>query len=209
MNLNPGGKQAHMRDGWFIRESDGMKVIQSMIYPSTHATFPNQPKGMRAVLEERGLWNNKLKMKCKGPASSCMAPDCCATRILSLQPDFKAQKSLVQETITNAGHLCIFLPKYHCELNFIEFFWGAVKKYLRDNCDYTFETLKANMPLAMDSVKLSTVRKWELRTIRWRDAYRSGLTAKDAQNWVKKFGSRTYKSHRRVYGTQGRQFDAQ
>ena len=32
------------------------------------------------------------------------------------------QKSSVQEVIEAAGHLCIFLPKFHCELNFIEFF---------------------------------------------------------------------------------------
>jgi hypothetical protein len=48
--------------------------------------------------------------------------------------------------IEEAGHLCVFLSKFHCELNFIEFFWGTVKKYLRENCDYTFDTLKANMP---------------------------------------------------------------
>jgi hypothetical protein len=52
------------------------------------------------------------------------------------------QKSLVQEVIESAGHFCLFLPKFHCELNFIEYFWGMVKKYLRDNCDYTFDTLK-------------------------------------------------------------------
>jgi hypothetical protein len=63
------------------------------------------------------------------------AIDCCATRILSLQPDFQEQKSLVQETIEAAGHLCIFLLKFHCELNFIEFFWGAVKRYLRECYD--------------------------------------------------------------------------
>jgi hypothetical protein len=27
--------------------------------------------------------------------------------------------------------LCLFLPKSHCELNPIEYFWGMVKKYLR------------------------------------------------------------------------------
>ena len=30
-------------------------------------------------------------------------------------------KSSVQEVIGTAGHLCI-LPKFHCKLNFIEFF---------------------------------------------------------------------------------------
>jgi hypothetical protein len=60
-----------------------------------------------------------------------------------LQPDFEEQKSLVQETIEAAGHLCIFLLKFYCELNFIvriiEFFWGAVKKYLREHCDYAYD----------------------------------------------------------------------
>lgn len=112
---------------------------------------------------------------------------CCNKRILELQPDFQEQKSLVQEVIEAAGHLCIFLPKFHCELNFIEFFWGAVKKYLRDRCDYTFDTLKENMPLALASVQLQTIRKWELRTHRWIEAYRSGLSTKDAQLRVKQF----------------------
>ncbi len=113
----------------------------------------------------------------------------------------------MQEVITNAGHLCIFLPKYHCELNFIEFFWGAVKKYLRDHCDYTFATLQENLPKAMASVDVSTIRKWEHRMIRWMDAYRSGLDAKDAQFQVQKFSSRKYKSHRRVPETLARQLD--
>ena len=43
------------------------------------------------------------------------------------QNDFLQQKFLVQEVIEQAGHLCILLPKFHCELNFIEFFWGSVK----------------------------------------------------------------------------------
>jgi hypothetical protein len=75
----------------------------------------------------------------------------------------------------NAGHLCIFLPKFHCELKFIEYFWGKVKKYLRDNCDGTFNILKTNMPLAMQSVQLSTIKLWEHRMHHWMDAYRTGL----------------------------------
>src|SRR6267143_5962841 len=89
----------------------------------------------------------------------CRRPtDCCAKHILDLQPDFIEQKSLVQEVIEKAGHLCIFLPKFHCELNFIELFWGAVKRYLREHCDYTFETLKENMPKALASVSVETIQ---------------------------------------------------
>jgi hypothetical protein len=36
--------------------------------------------------------------------------DCCCRCILKNQPDFKAQKSLVEEIIEEAGYRCIFLP---------------------------------------------------------------------------------------------------
>ena len=39
-----------------------------------------------------------------------------------------------------------------------------------------------------------TIRKWEHRMIRWMEAYRSGMTAKDAQFQVHAFSSRQYKS---------------
>ena len=122
MNFNPGGKQAHLQNGWFIH--DGIKIIQPMIFPLDHPQFSDQPKGMKQVLIEHELFHNKLKMKCK----ECTSNTCCARRILECQPDFKSQRSLVQEVIEDAGHLCIFLPKFHCELNPIEFFWGAVKQ---------------------------------------------------------------------------------
>ena len=129
-----------------------------MNFPANHPEFLSLPKGMKQVLIERGLWSNGLRMQCK---DSCDldATACCAKRILDLQPDFKAQCSLVQEVIEAAGHLCIVLPKFHCELNFIEFFWGAVKKYLHDNCDYTFTTLKENLLKGMASMQLSTIWK--------------------------------------------------
>lgn len=121
---------------------------------------------------------------------------CCLKQILKLQDDFQEQKLLVQEVIEAAGHLCIFLLKFHCELNYIEFFWGLVKKYFCDNCDYTFKTLKENMPKALASAKLSTVQLWEQWIYRWMEAYRSDLGTADAQVQVQKFSSTKYKSHR-------------
>jgi hypothetical protein len=40
------------------------------------------------------------------------------------QPDFVSQKSQLEEFVTSRGHICDFYPKYHCELNFIEQYWG-------------------------------------------------------------------------------------
>jgi transposase len=203
MNINPGGKQARMHDGWYLQ--NGEKVIQPMNFPPNHPEHPNEPKGVKAVLTERGLYQRlcgKCKNKCESDAISC-----CNSRILELQPDFKEQKSLVQEVIEAAGHLCIFLPKFHCELNFIEFFWGVVKKYLRDNCDYTFATLKENMPKAQESVRLSTIRLLEHRMYRWMEAYRSGHGTVAAQLQVRNFSSAKYKSHRRIPETVARAFD--
>src|SRR5882762_1585260 len=179
-----------------------------MVFPMDHPTNPDQPKGIKQVLTEWGLWRQGLLLDCKKPKiCSVDLIDCYARRLLSQQSDFLEQKSSVQEVIEAAGHLCIFLPKFHCELNFIEFFWGAVKKYLHENCDYTFETLRQNLPKALSSVKLKTIRLWEHCMIRWMDAYRLGLGAKEAQNSVRKFSSHQYTSHRCVPETLACQFD--
>jgi hypothetical protein len=178
MNVNPGGKQARMRDGWFL--CNGQRVDQPMIYPTDHHSNPGEPKGIKAVLTEHGLHQNGLRGKCKSKCETDTTA-CCHKQILELQADFMEQKSLVQEVIEAAGHLCLFLPKFHCELNFIEFFWGMVKKFLRDHCNYTFNTLKENMPKALASVPLETIRRWEHRMYRWMEAYRSGLGTSAAQ----------------------------
>lgn len=196
-----------MRDGWFMME--GMQVVQKMTFPVTHAKFPNEPKGARQILTEHGLYRSKLKFNCDSTPSKCDpdAHDCCRRCILELQPDFHEQKSLVQEVITAQGRLCIFLPKFHCEHNFIEFFWGAVKRYLQENCDYTFQTVKDNMPKALKSVDISTIWKWEHCMVRWMAAYHSGLEAKAAQIEVKKFSSHRFASHHRVPETVACSFD--
>ncbi|CAB4492243.1 unnamed protein product [Rhizophagus irregularis] len=116
MNLNPDGKKK-FKNGF---KSDG--EIQSM-----HLS-DGRPKGIKLVLEEKGLWKKELKRICSEcKIHSPTKNDCCAVRILSLQPDFAAQRPLIQEIIEDRGHKIIFYPKFHCELNFIEQFWGAAK----------------------------------------------------------------------------------
>jgi hypothetical protein len=47
---------------------------------------------------------------------------CCTFRVLESQPDFLAEKSLLEIEITRYGHECLFYPKFHCKLNYIEFY---------------------------------------------------------------------------------------
>jgi hypothetical protein len=42
---------------------------------------------------------------------------CCMHRVLLLQEDFMTEKPLLQHYLEGWGHVCMFLPKFHCELN--------------------------------------------------------------------------------------------
>ena len=96
-------------------------------------------KGMETVLKERKLWRNGLQAdckKCKQERSrghrlkrrDLKRRSCCARRILQAQPDFVEQKSSIEELIHSRGHFAFFYPKFHCELNHIEMYWGYVKR---------------------------------------------------------------------------------
>lgn len=50
-------------------------------------------------------------------------PECCASKILSLPSNFANKKPLLQTVIEEAGHIFLFLPKFHWELNPIEIYW--------------------------------------------------------------------------------------
>jgi len=78
--------------------------------------------------------------------------DCCALRILEVQQDFANEISLLEQVVHEAGHEVIFYPKFHCELNYIEYFWAAVKRYTRENCSYSFQELEFTVIAGLDSV---------------------------------------------------------
>ncbi len=113
MNLKPEGKQPKMKDTTFGSDNKH----QSMVNEN------NEPKGMKQVLIERGLWRNGLNADCqlcKNKIEDMNQTNCCVRRIISLQPDFLSQKSALEEVILEARHRYIFYPKFHCELNYIE-----------------------------------------------------------------------------------------
>jgi hypothetical protein len=44
-----------------------------------------------------------------------------------LQDDFVNEKPDIQHHLEGRGHVCIFYPKFHCEINPIEMLWGYMK----------------------------------------------------------------------------------
>ena len=56
--------------------------------------------------------------------------DCCMRKMIASQQDFKSKKPLIQLICKEVGHECWFLPKFHCELNPIEIYWGWVKAHM-------------------------------------------------------------------------------
>ena len=185
MNLNPGGKQKHLRNTIIPLSNpppkpgrvDTRGMPQSLVYSALHpdAKLAGQPKGMRVVLEERvSVWDEYIERlkgrrvvrKCQSCQKSQLKKDaerriaaaeamgqedtltshdiadaegntddagsgtdnwCCIYKVLSLQEDFANEKPMIQHLIENRGHVCLFLPKFHCELNPSEMVWGYAK----------------------------------------------------------------------------------
>ena len=177
MNLNTGGKQPSLRNGYFERE--GCRVEQELVFPAGHSQG-GVPKGVKRVLQERNLWTEGMKLAD-------------ARAKLAEQPDFVQQKTMLEENADVLGHVVLFVPKFHCELNFIEMYWGGLKYFCRNNCDYSFKTLLPTVHRAMDSISLGTIRRYARKCWRYMDAYHQGLSLQQAEWAAKK-----QRSHRRV-----------
>lgn len=115
---------------------------------------------------------------------------------MSNQPDFKAQVGLLTEVIQSRHHRVHFFPSFHCELNWIECYWGAAKRYTRDNCEYTIDGLRQTLPAALSSIPNSTIHTFYHKCLRCIQAYRDKIdfATPEYEQYLK-----TYKSHRCVY----------
>lgn len=137
-----------MRDGTL---SDGTR--QSFYFPDDHPTHPGWFKGMKQILVERGKWQQQMRAECEGFKCAEGATDCCARRVLFNETDFIAQQSALQEAFAARGHICDFYPKFHCELNFIEQYWGEAKRtYRMTGATKGTEEMEKNVVTCLDAV---------------------------------------------------------
>ncbi|KDQ53649.1 hypothetical protein JAAARDRAFT_136897 [Jaapia argillacea MUCL 33604] len=136
-----------------------------------------------------------LRSECKGfkcPKGFDERKPCCCRRLLYNQPDFVNVESRLETMCKARGYQVVFLPKFHCELNFIEQCWGAAKRKYRLNPTSSTEAdLERNVVSALDSIPLTQMRKFATRASRFMDAYRKGLNGRQAA-WAGK----KYRGHR-------------
>jgi len=107
-----------------------------------------KPKGIKRVLQERGLWRERRADGCRfllecpttGGGTGCdrgedgnLIGGCYARAVLAVERDFRDQKRMLEEELLAEGQKVIFYPKFHCELNCVERFWCAAKFYAREN----------------------------------------------------------------------------
>ena len=153
---------------------NGRPFVQSMV------NSRGESKGLREVLEERGINTKKMKKE---------------DMIVELNEfdDFKNEKSRVERELLRLGHKIMFLSKFHPELNPIERVWGKAKVYTRDHCDYTFRGLQNTIIPAFNSVTIDNIRKFFRKSRDYARAYKEGCSGLEADKQVK-----TYSSHRRV-----------
>lgn len=112
--------------------------------------------------------------------------------LLANHEDFRTEKTIVEDFLTNRGHTVFFVPKFHCKLNPIERVWGQAKVHTRN---FTISRLRMNVNPALDSVSSDLIRKYFRRVLEYERAYLEGKKAgKELEQAVK-----VYKSHRRIF----------
>ncbi len=109
--------------------------------------------------------------------------------------DFQDRTTILQQVVQNRGHMCLYLPKFHCELNPIESVWCHSKKHTRGHCNGTIVRLRKIVPESLSLVCDDTIGRFFARCRDFEAAYRNGHTCTSVDAAVK-----LYKSHRRVTG---------
>lgn len=121
----------------------------------------------------------------------------CTVYLLGNLPGFVKQRSIESES-----HIFELYPRYHCEYNQIEPFWGATKKVARQNCNCNFRLLDNNINGFLDGVSPPgevplQIGRYFNKNYRYIEVYNPQKDATSAFAIVKDF-SKKQKSHRKL-----------
>lgn len=202
MTLKDGGvNQRLARDTVYI-DQNGASHTQKLT--TTNAAGVTISRGLLSLCVERGLDVVGKKVCCDNCKLIAGLYDdndpertgCCMRRLFFMQPDIEqpgAQNAVADYFDTLEYCDVVFLPKYHCELNPIERKWSFVKNQCRDDCDYTLQSMRINVPKYLNEMPKVLVRKHYMSCNRAALAYAEGLTGP-----LNTYVTKKYSSHRRI-----------
>ena len=174
---NEGGGRGGLWEQW---ASTGGEVKQTLTLPD------GRPKGAALVLQERGYDTTRMKLEEM-------------RRILAEHDDFKNEKCRVDTFLSSCGHRCVFIPKFHCELNPIVCVWSQSKRYTRAHTDYTIASLRRSIPEGLKSVSKENIANYVRRCRNYMFVYLEGsAVGGELEERIKFYKSVNYTSHRRV-----------
>ena len=108
------------------------------------------------------------------------------------------EKNELEYFLHECGHACLFIPKFHCELNPTERCWAQAKRHTRAYCTYNIVGLRRIVCPGLDSVHIENIQNYSRRVRNYMYGYLFGLKAGlPLEKLIQKY-SREYKSHRRV-----------
>ena len=135
---------------------------QSLYFPDNHPMHPGHFKGMAQILKEHGhpavdsLYAQCPKFHCRSSTNNC-----CCCNILFNSDDFINIPCLLMTHCEAVGFEVLFLPKFHCELNFIEQVWGFAKwEYHEAPPSSKIEDVEKNAKAALDKVSLLSMQRY-------------------------------------------------
>ena len=143
------------------------------------------PRGMIDVLKQRGRYHPKMKV-------DDMREE------LAKHHDFRDEKNKLEYFLHEHGHACLFIPKFHCEINPIERCWSQAKRYTRAYCSYNIVGLRRNVGPGLDSVSTTNIQNYFRRARNYMYGYLMGHQAGVALEKLISNYSKDFKSHRRV-----------
>ena len=142
-------------------------------------------KGMRKVLFERGynVSDNRIWTKKR------------LARLMCVQPDFEAQKTLLELLIEKRNHIALFLPRFHCELNQIEQYWMHGKQEYKDRNMFLEPVSKfeANVDECLNKIDEQLAHRCAKHARKYLNAYAKGNTTQQAVELVKKMAKQQSK----------------
>ena len=146
MNMHPGGKQPVTHDT--VWNGKVQKMVDKY----------GRPRGLKSLLIARQV--NVSGMKLEEMRA-----------IVATHKDFQDE----QPEVTKRNEFgCIFLIKFHCELNPIEKCWSQAKRYTRAHTNYIIQRLRVIIPQGLDSVNLDNIRNYFRKARNYMFAYLEG-----------------------------------